>query len=235
LSNSETGVSYQLKSSSNADVQPAKFGAAGSAITWMGVPAGNGYYVVATRSGCTSTTGTANVTMLTATISYAGSPYCKSGSPTTVNVTQAGQVGGTYSASPAGLVINSSTGTINIAASQAKAYTVTYTFGSGCTATTTVKINNCSGSNLKLNAISQTALAITVYPIPSETNFTLKVQSKTNENVEINIYDVTGRKIQQLRGAAIETYHFGDMYAAGAYLVEVLQGSNRVTQKILKQ
>jgi hypothetical protein len=184
--------------------------------------------------------------MLTATISYAGSPFCKFGSPTAANVSQAGQAGGTYSASPAGLVISSSTGTINIAASQINSYTVTYTFGNGCTATTTVKIKNCSGSNNrtfepvtttnpKLNAMNKAGLAITVYPIPSETNFTLKVQSTTNENVEINIYDVTGRKIQQLRGAAIETYRFGDMYAAGAYLVEVLQGSNRVTQKILKQ
>src|SRR5207249_609035 len=98
----------------------------GSAITWTGVAAGNGYYVVATRSGCTSTTGTANVAMLTATISYAGSPYCKFGFPISANVSQTGQVGGTYSASPAGLVINSSTGTITISTSQVNTYTVTY-------------------------------------------------------------------------------------------------------------
>src|SRR5438045_8745864 len=113
------------------------------------------------------------------TISYASSPFYKFGTPTTANVSQTGQVGGTYSASPAGLVINSSTGTITISTSQVNTYTVTYTFGTGCTATTTLKINNCNGSNLKLNAINQAALAITVYPIPSENNFTLKVQSTT--------------------------------------------------------
>ena len=129
-------------------------------------------------------------------------------------------------------------------------YTFTVTNGIGCTsppsATAVIKDPDCGGNdrvaqdttfvnNPKLNSTNKAALAIKVYPIPSQTNFTLKVQSKTNENVEINIYDVTGRKIQQLRGAAFDTYRFGDMYAVGAYLVEVLQGSNRVTQKILKQ
>ena len=48
----------------------------------------------------------------------------------------------------------------------------------------------------------------------------------------INIYDITGKKIQELRGSSLETYRFGDMYTAGTYLVEVIQGTNRVTQKL---
>ena len=179
----------------------------------------------------------------TASIFYLGDPFCTSNN-STINPTRTGQSGGTYWATPAGLNFNTGNGAIKPKFSTPGTYTVTYTFSNEtCTNTTstTVHIVNCSRTedetinNPKQNAINQAELAITVYPIPSETNFTLKVQSKLNQNVEVNIYDAIGRKIQQLRGSALDTYRFGDMYAAGAYIVEVLQGSNRVTQKILKQ
>ena len=57
-----------------------------------------------------------------ATISYAGGPFCATG---TANVTRTGTAGGTYS-STAGLSINGSTGAINLAASTAGTYTVSY-------------------------------------------------------------------------------------------------------------
>ncbi|MFT3705162.1 MAG: hypothetical protein QM802_22535 [Agriterribacter sp.] len=74
----------------------------------------------------------------TATIAYAGNPYCATG---TATVTQTGQTGGTYSSST-GLSINTSTGTINLATSTAGTYTVTYSFTNGtCSNTTTASIN----------------------------------------------------------------------------------------------
>jgi PKD repeat protein len=73
----------------------------------------------------------------TATISYAGSPYCATG---TATVTQTGQAGGTYTA-PAGVTINGATGGINLTSSTAGTYTVTYTFSNGtCSNTTTTSI-----------------------------------------------------------------------------------------------
>ncbi|PKP44879.1 MAG: hypothetical protein CVT95_10315, partial [Bacteroidetes bacterium HGW-Bacteroidetes-12] len=60
----------------------------------------------------------------TATIGYAGSPFCKVG---TASVSHTGQLGGTYS-STAGLSLNSSTGEIDLASSTAGTYTVTYSF-----------------------------------------------------------------------------------------------------------
>jgi gliding motility-associated-like protein len=76
----------------------------------------------------------------TASISYAGSPYCPSG---IASVTQTGTSGGTYS-STTGLIIDAITGAVNLANSTAGTYTVTYTFTSGgCTAvaTSTLVIN----------------------------------------------------------------------------------------------
>src|SRR6476620_3122640 len=116
LSNSQSNVSYQLWLGNNT-VQTSKFGADGSSITWNNLAAATGYYVVASRGTCTSTTNTVNIG--TTSISYPGGPFCKNGVQTFASVNQTGTSGGTYSASPAGLVINSSTGDINLQTSQA--------------------------------------------------------------------------------------------------------------------
>src|ERR1019366_298884 len=89
-----------------------------------------------TCSNTTTTTITINA-LPTATITYPGSPYCATG---TATVTQTGQTGGTYS-STTGLVINATTGAINLAMSTAGTYTITYSFSNGtCSNTTTATI-----------------------------------------------------------------------------------------------
>ncbi|QQS72087.1 MAG: PKD domain-containing protein [Flavobacteriales bacterium] len=72
-----------------------------------------------------------------ATIAYGGSPYCATTG--TATVTRTGTSGGTYTASPGGLSITGSTGTINLGNSTAGTYTVTYTIaaGGGCAAFST--------------------------------------------------------------------------------------------------
>ena len=89
-----------------------------------------------------------NVTILpTASISYGGNPFCKSlNNPQPATLTGTGAFnGGTWSAVPSGLSLNSNTGAINPGSSTAGLYTVTYTIpaGGGCPAipvTTSVTI-----------------------------------------------------------------------------------------------
>ncbi len=76
-----------------------------------------------------------------ATISYDGSPYCTSLTvPQVVTFTgiSGANTGGTYTALPAGLTINASTGAITPSSSDAGIYEVTYTMkaAGGCSATT---------------------------------------------------------------------------------------------------
>jgi hypothetical protein len=112
--------------------------------TFTATTAGSYTVVVTNATGCSRTSLTRVVTvnpLPTASISYAGSPFCGSG---TVAVTSTGTAGGTYTAAPAGLSITAATGSINLSTSIVGTYTVTYTFSSGgCsnTATTSITIN----------------------------------------------------------------------------------------------
>lgn len=79
-----------------------------------------------------------------ASFSYAQSTYCSNDANPTPTVTTAG----TFSATPAGLSINTSTGVIDLAASTAGTYTVSNAVGGACpdTKTTTVTINAASNA-----------------------------------------------------------------------------------------
>ncbi|TVZ60061.1 HYR domain-containing protein [Flavobacteriaceae bacterium MAR_2010_105] len=92
-------------------------------------------YTIPASAYCGQVTATFNVEIEAepdATFSYASAQYCENGTDPTPNVNE---TGGTFSSSPAGLVINSSTGTIDLDASTIGTYTVYYTFGAitnGC-------------------------------------------------------------------------------------------------------
>ena len=107
-------------------------------------------YIIPAAGGCISVAATTPVTITalpTATISYAGTPFCTSlSAPQNVTISGTGAyTGGTYSASPAGLTLNSTTGAITPISSTPGTYTITYNIPAsvGCTAipvTTTVVI-----------------------------------------------------------------------------------------------
>ncbi|MFN8236888.1 MAG: gliding motility-associated C-terminal domain-containing protein [Chitinophagales bacterium] len=90
-----------------------------------------------------------------ATISYSPNTFCNNTS-TPQNVTRTGTAGGTYSASPAGLTIDPSTGAITPSTSSLNTYTVTYTIpaAGGCAASsTTTSVTITSGITPTFNAI----------------------------------------------------------------------------------
>ncbi len=98
-------------------------------------------YTIAASNGCAAYTAPSTSVTITAqpsaAIFYGNSPYCRS-ITTAQPVTRSGTAGGTYSSTPAGLSINSTTGAITPSASTAGTYTVTYTIAAsnGCGAYT---------------------------------------------------------------------------------------------------
>ncbi|MCX6231699.1 MAG: T9SS type A sorting domain-containing protein [Bacteroidetes bacterium] len=113
-------------------------------------------YTIAAAGGCATLTATTSVNITlpsTATIAYAGSPYCKS-LTTAQPVTLTGSGGGIYSASASGLTINATTGAITPGTSTAATYTVTYTIAAagGCAAfSTTTSVTIAAAPSATIN------------------------------------------------------------------------------------
>lgn len=113
-------------------------------------------------------TGRIVVTIPAPILSYSGAPFCKS--VTSAPVTLTGLTGGTFSATPAGLTIDATTGTINPSTSTVGTYTVNYsTFCTANIASVSVTIKTVpatptiagttaytAGGNLSLTASSST-------------------------------------------------------------------------------
>jgi large repetitive protein len=97
---------------------------------------------IAASGGCPAVTATSPITInpvQDSSFSYSGSSFCQTGT-TTPTIT--GAAGGTFTASPAGLVfISTSTGEIDLASSSIGSYSVTYTTPGPCASSLTVSIS----------------------------------------------------------------------------------------------
>jgi hypothetical protein len=136
FSSTTVGGTWTSGTTSIATINPST-----GVISPVGAGTATMTYTVTGGPGCANATGTRTVTVTalpSATISYAGSPFCKT-LTNAQSVTRTGTSGGTYTASPTGLIINASTGAITPSSSSAGTYTVTYTIAGigGCTLVTT--------------------------------------------------------------------------------------------------
>lgn len=84
-----------------------------------------------------------------ASFNYSVSTYCQDGIDPTPTIL--GTTGGTFTRSPVGLIINSSTGIIDLSASTTGTYTVTYTTSGFCADVQNVQVTivNCGSTELK--------------------------------------------------------------------------------------
>jgi gliding motility-associated-like protein len=156
-----------------------------------------GTYTCTIQCGLNNSSDTVLVTFGSApaaTISYAASPYCKS-ITTPQNVTFTGTTGGTYSASPIGLVINSTTGAISPSASFPGIYTVTYTIvqTGGCpTYTTTAPVEILDAVISSFTQVPPICPGDALAPLPTTSlNGVLGTWSPALNNMATTIYTFT--------------------------------------------
>lgn len=98
----------------------------GGTITITGLQDGDNYSVdITDGTNCSVTVSGTFTGVEDPAFSYPQSAYCKNAANPSPTIT--GTPGGTFTSSPAGLSMNASTGLINLAASTAGTYTVTYT------------------------------------------------------------------------------------------------------------
>ena len=108
--------------------------------------------------------------------------------------------------------------------------------------TSSSNIENRSGiSNENTSLLYQSkiplnfALSAQAYPNPFASEFTLDVKGNAQEKVSIVVTDILGRRISQAKGNANMQYKFGSDLKHGIYIVQVMQGNNIETIKIVKE
>jgi hypothetical protein len=70
---------------------------------------------------------------------------------------------------------------------------------------------------------------------PSPNDFTIRLRSKAENNIRINVYDNLGRVIERISSLpSSQTVRLGSSYHPGIYLVEIVQGTRKQTLKLVK-
>jgi hypothetical protein len=80
------------------------------------------------------------------------------------------------------------------------------------------------------------SLNVKAFPNPSEKEFTLFLNGySNNEKVLITVTDMLGRKIYQTSGTGKQQFKFGSGFMSGMYFVEVAQGAEKKSLKLIKE
>lgn len=131
-------------------------------------------------------------------------------------------------------------GTFNAGISTIK-WTVTDIYGNVSTCTTKITIlpTECltKGAPGSIDIGPQIEkLEATAYPNPTEHFFNVRIISSNDKDVvEIRVFDMNGKMVQQQRGSAGQVYRLGDQLITGMYMIEVRQAGKKATTTVVKQ
>jgi hypothetical protein len=210
------------------------------------VKAGNYSVTVKDANGCTTSKNfsvTQPASAITITVISKTNPSCKGGTDGSIQVSANG------GAIPYVYRINNSAFSSNNTFNNLKAgtYTVTAQDANGCASSTTIKINDGRGKCLiagtmiavnstKYQKISDNddVLKIKVLPNPANREFGLQIETNKNAPVEIVITDIYGRKVFKETGSAARSYTFGNDFASGLYILQVVQEKMIQRIKLIK-
>jgi len=203
-----------------------------------------------TASGCVSATRTAAVatfnallaapTTLTGTTSIC--PIVGTATGTTYTATAiTGAVSYLWTI-PSGAVIDSGSNGLKIkvrfvTASANDSITVQAVATTGCAGTKKVLklvTTSCATLIVKPTTTVTESMSISVFPNPTTSSFNVRVVTAGKEVIMARIYDIQGRFIKSVIINPYETINIGSELKAGTYMVEVRQGKNLKTTRVLK-
>ena len=92
---------------------------------------------------------------------------------------------------------------------------------------------NNTNNTVKIEVNS--SLKVQAYPNPTATEFVLKLDGYTNDKVAIIVTDIMGRKIYQATGSGKQQYRFGNNFNTGLYNVQVIQGTDKKSIRLVKE
>lgn len=129
------------------------------------------------------------------------------------------------------------TGVSNCASSASRQLNVTYNrcqVERGTNSTGKGDISAAVTINKQQAAITEESLQVKIAPNPSRGSFKLQVLAKNQEPVNIKVLDLQGREIKKITTAQGQSVVFGNELRPGTYIVEINQGNQKLTEKILK-
>jgi len=102
---------------------------------------------------------------------------------------------------------------------------------------TPTSVNSDITRSAQMESVPETGLfKVTAHPNPTEHQFTLYLEGGSNEKVQLIVYDAIGRQVKKIeKGDGSGPISFGENLKVGIYIVEVRQGANRKTLKLIKQ
>jgi hypothetical protein len=77
-------------------------------------------------------------------------------------------------------------------------------------------------------------MQVKLFPNPTVHDFILRVESGSREFITLRVLDNTGRLLETKRFEPGRELRFGDRLKPGTYIIEVIQGSERQTQRVIK-
>ncbi len=82
--------------------------------------------------------------------------------------------------------------------------------------------------------VAKTLFNVNVFPNPSEQEFSIVLQSNSAEKFSYTVTDVFGRKVLQSEANIKQLNRFGKDLKAGVYILEVKQGNNKQSIRVVK-
>ncbi len=152
--------------------------------------------------------------------------------------------GATVTGLPIGVVSSFASGKVTISgtptAVTAAALTYTLTTTGGCAAITkngTIKVNSSVVVARKATSKVLNDVVLNTYPNPFLNSFKFSLESDSDESVEITVYDMTGRLVENhsVDVAELSSKEIGSECLSGVYNVVIKQGDFIKTMKVVKQ
>jgi peroxiredoxin family protein len=133
--------------------------------------------------------------------------------------------------------------TSNAAAGAGDSIRLRYTSGCGNGAIKAQKLSNLLKSGCPPPTITKApvtnvptagSMNVKVYPNPTTSQFNVQVNTTGSEEAVVRILDVQGRFVKSVKVAANQVISLGSELKAGAYMLEVRQGSEVKTTRVIK-
>lgn len=98
-------------------------------------------------------------------------------------------------------------------------------------------LGSCEPASVRVRStdVMETDFAIRVLGNPSPNYFDIQIRGKADNSIRITVYDNLGRVIET-RSSLLsnQTVRLGNFYHSGIYLVEIIQGTQKQTLKLVK-